>query len=423
MLAEHIAARNVTAGYEQLARSVPRSRLRRELDRAAAIAIGPGDRPDDAIFHTNHALSSPDNVYLRANNRLWIMKTRNWNSLVQTLQARPEPAPVAVPERQLRRHSPASRLLGESATRRPLAEHDDDDYDAPKGLPPAGPQRLGSKARRYTQFSVSSEGFSPTGPTTEGLAPGLYRARQDNMGNVHFLPDSLNSDSLLRFEDKRYTDVTGQINKFWGLRERYESLGMIHKRGMLLYGQPGTGKSCLLKLVMEDAVARGNIVLIAEDTGVIAMAVGPLREVEPDRQVLAILEDVDDMSEHRLLQLFDGDSTADNILYLGTTNYVERLSPRVLRPGRFDLKVEIGPPPDAGRRAFFEGKLGPANLDLSGIEKWVEMTKGFSFGQLREFLVRIHCFEETPEVAAHGLVNGGFVCESADSPASRLLIG
>ncbi len=501
---EHIAAKNVTRGAEQVARNVGGARIRRALDRAAEVSISNRDNPIDAIFHTNHALSSPENVYVRRGTNLWIMKTRNWNSLLKDIEAAAPAAPDRDPnapstsKREAKKKneewekpwlkkdkdeegddpcpdskedkekgdcckpskskksgstshyankggdffkmeglehllSGPRRPLTESAKapkgfRIPLAERSDIDYDDSSAKVPTisdGPtkKRIGKAERQYVQFSVCGPGdFSPTGSTVEGLQPGLYRLSQDYNGNIHFNESQLDSDSLLRFEDARYADVISQVSRFWGMKEKYENMGMIHKRGLLLFGPPGTGKSCLLKLVMEDAITQGNIVVIAEDVRAVAQSMGPLRQVEPDRQVLVILEDVDDMSEHALLQVFDGDNTASNILYLGTTNYVERLAPRVLRPGRFDLKIEVGPPPDSGRRAFFKGKTTRLNLSDETIEAYVKATEKFSFGQLREFLVSVHCYDESPESAAKKLANGGFINESAITDASLALL-
>jgi len=499
-LSEHIAAKNVTRGADQISHAAGRSRVRRALDRNADVTISGRDNPVDSIFHSNHALSSPNNVYVRRGENLWIMKTHTWNALVRELEAAAPATPVRDPlapstsktERRsvkaeewekpwLKKDKgkegddpcphdeedrddddcckpskkkpksassgsayfkggdffkmeglerPARRTLSESASagsaRRVYLKEGNDAPDAPLPMPSDGPnkKRIGKAERKYVQFGVAGPGsFTPTGSTVEGLQPGLYRLSQDYNGNIFFNEAELDSDSLLRFEDKRYADVISQVSRFWGMKDKYESMGMIHKRGLLLYGPPGTGKSCLLKLVMEDAIAQGNIVVIAEDVSAVASAMGPLRQVEPDRQVLVILEDVDDMREHALLQVFDGDNTASNILYLGTTNYVERLAPRVLRPGRFDLKIEVGPPPDTGRRAFFKGKTSRLGLTDETIEAYVAATDKFSFGQLREFLVSVHCYDESPVDAAKKLSNGGFIHESVSDASLSLLIG
>lgn len=233
----------------------------------------------------------------------------------------------------------------------------------------------------------------------------------------------MKSDDLLRFEDVRQKSVLAEIDAFWDMKESYAEIGFIHKRGMLLFGPPGSGKSAMLKLVMEDCINRGNLVFVCESLGLLARALPSLREVEPDRQILVVLEDVDEQcgyNEHALLQMFDGDSTADNICYVATTNYLDRIPDRVKRPGRFDSKIEVGPPPAEGRRAFLDQKLGRIHQnDPALIERYVRETDGFSFGQLREFLVQIHCYKRDPSAAAKHLANGGFVFESLQRQQAR----
>ena len=65
------------------------------------------------------------------------------------------------------------------------------------------------------------------------------------------------------------------------------------------------------------------------------------------------LEDVDEMlyNETSLLGLFDGDSQQDNMLIWGTTNYLDRLPPRMTRYDRYDRVIEIGNSDIIGRKA------------------------------------------------------------------------
>ena len=165
---------------------------------------------------------------------------------------------------------------------------------------------------------------------------------------------------------------------------------------MLLYGTPGTGKTCVLKLVMEDVTKNGDVIFLAKSAGIVNKAMEEFREVEPDRKVLVVLEDIDEMvkyDERSLLELLDGPEQKDKVLYLATTNYIDRLPPRMLRPGRFDRKLEIGVPPKEGRFAYLSNKLSEKESN-EVIDELVKETNGFSFGQLREFLVATYCLKQ-----------------------------
>ena len=260
--------------------------------------------------------------------------------------------------------------------------------------------RVAKRKQVYTQFMVRGNNFSPIGEivTQPTLDPGIYDVRS-TMSGIIFEIHELRTDEILRFEDSRYNKVLEEIDKFWGLKDEFDKMGFTHKRGVLLHGAPGTGKSCLLKLVMEDTVNKGNVVFIAKSSGTLVEGIGQFREVEPDRKVLVIVEDMDELvryNERPILELFDGDSQTDNVLFLATTNYIDRLPPRIVRVGRFDRVIEIQNPPMSGRLAYLKHKL-TVNEKNEKIVELAKKTKGFSFAQLREFLIGVYCLKQPVE--------------------------
>lgn len=238
------------------------------------------------------------------------------------------------------------------------------------------------------------------------LEPGIYAIKQ-SMGNYLFDKQAMNTDELLRFEDPIHAEILGELDKFWAQKDKYAKKGFLHNRALLMFGPPGSGKSCLIKLAMEDLTSKGDVVFTCSDIYTVNKGLKTFREVEPDRRCLAILEDVDELGEHSLLQLLDGVDTADNIMYLATTNYVNRLSERVLRPGRFDRKIEVPYPPEAGRRAYLESKLHDEGLSKEQMEYLVKASEGFSFGHLRELVTGAFCMGQPVQVVLDRLNGSG----------------
>lgn len=275
-----------------------------------------------------------------------------------------------------------------------------------------------SRTQINNQFIVSGNSFWPSQSvqTVESLPAGIYSVEQA-MSGTYFSVHEAKTDELIRFEDPRHKLVLEEIQTFWKQKSKFHEMGLTHKRGMLLTGAPGTGKSCILKLVMEDVVVAGDIVLSVKSPYTLQAGLQALRDIEPNRNILCVLEDTDEFlsyNERTMLELFDGDAQVDGVLYIGTTNYPERFSERMLRPGRFDRKLEIGRLPESARIAYFTKKLGTSESVKSTIKEYSDLTKGFSFAQMREFLVATHCLGHSATVAADRVRTGKIEAHTFD---------
>jgi hypothetical protein len=262
------------------------------------------------------------------------------------------------------------------------------------------------RTRTFVQFAVLDGNTVSASRSTVGkLEAGVYDITVDyNSGMPIYAKKSIKSDALLRFEDSRYNTVMEEVNGFWDMGPKYEELGYIHKRGFLMYGRPGVGKSCLSRLVIEDAVNKDCVVFFSKDFREAVKCIQTFREIEESRKVLFVFEDLDEIlgySEHSFLEFMDGEDSLNGCLVLATTNYPERLPERVLRAGRMDVKVEIHNPPAAGRLAYFKSKV-PLMAEES-LQEMVESTDDFSFAECREFLVN-HLLYSNPIQRAAQLV-------------------
>jgi len=151
--------------------------------------------------------------------------------------------------------------------------------------------------------------------------------------------------------------VVADLEDFLASPAWYQDRGIPYRRGYLLYGPPGTGKTSLVKAIAGHLDYNICLVNLSE-RGLTDDRLNYLLCNLPERSI-ALLEDVDAAFANRrqagedgysganvtfsgLLNALDGAASGeDRILFL-TTNHQERLDEALLRPGRVDLKVEIG---------------------------------------------------------------------------------
>jgi AAA+ superfamily predicted ATPase len=250
------------------------------------------------------------------------------------------------------------------------------------------------------QWAARGEGrFAPCPPTIQTLAPGYYAFRRTMMGSW-LEARTLNTDKLLILDDAPTKGIIHNIRRFWKSKESFRLMGMLHKRGALVYGPPGAGKSAMIELVCQDVIADGGIVLATSSPSGVQDGISSVRAVEPNRSIVQLLEDIDNIIEYKeedLLSILDGENQVENIVYLATTNNIEKIPGRIRnRPSRFDETVLVGMPSFPARRAYLASKLGtlapPETLD-----KWAHDTEGFAIAHLREMIVGVVCLQNDYE--------------------------
>lgn len=255
-----------------------------------------------------------------------------------------------------------------------------------------------SGAVQYTRNSLGQ--YRAVGPTVPTIDPGIYKVVATPEG-IWYVPSPYSTDKLVRLPDSASDFVIDEIEKFWTLRSDFESLGLTHKRGMLMHGPPGSGKTATISFVMKQMVAEGGVVFLGSGTspGTLAQAIADFRNIETERPCVIIFEDIDatieQYNESDVLSILDGEHSIDGVVFIATTNYVDKLAARVKnRPSRFDIVIEIGTPGAEARKLYLKSRNLMPRWPESFIDELVSKTQGFSIAHLKELLVGVCCLKK-----------------------------
>jgi cell division protease FtsH len=200
-------------------------------------------------------------------------------------------------------------------------------------------------------------------------------------------------------------EEVSEIVDFLKNPDKFTEAGARIPAGVLLYGEPGTGKTLLAKAIAGEAgvpfysISGSNFVEMY--VGIGASRVRDLfREGKKNAPCIIFIDEIDAVGRHRsasggggndereqtlnqLLVEMDGFEVNDHVIVIAATNRQDILDPALLRPGRFDRQVLVPLPDVAGREKILRVhakkiKVGQ-DIDWSTVAKG---TPGFSGAQL-----------------------------------------
>ena len=241
------------------------------------------------------------------------------------------------------------------------------------------------------QWSVKSNTFFPVGQVTNKLPSGAYQINHDPNYGICFEKVPVSLDGIIEFPHTNCEEILNEIKSFWNLEDKFMKHSLVYKRGILLWGPPGSGKSCAIKLISKDVINRNGIVINFNHPELFREGILKLRMIEPDTPIVVTMEDIDSTFERfcetDVLNILDGLIDVKKIVYLATTNYPEKLKSRIInRPSRFDRRFKIGHPTSESRRIYLQFLDKDKDFDH---DKWVKDTDGFSFSHLKELFVSV----------------------------------
>jgi cell division protease FtsH len=222
-------------------------------------------------------------------------------------------------------------------------------------------------------------------------------ARQARL--ISFLPRPAVDRSQIVLPDGLLEEVERQVIGIGRHSGRLLASGQHLRRGVLLHGAPGTGKTHTVSYLLSQLPDLTVIELSGRALTLITRACSIARALQP---AVIVVEDVDLIAEERtmgrpgehpllfqLLNEMEGLNSADDVTFLLTSNRAELLEPALAaRPGRVDLAVELPLPDAAARRQLIGLYQGNLVLDVSSLDTVIKRTDGVTAPFLKELLRR-----------------------------------
>jgi hypothetical protein len=212
--------------------------------------------------------------------------------------------------------------------------------------------------------------------------------------------------------------VRRDFELFFEREDWFRQHNLPYRRGYLLWGAPGNGKTATLRVMAAHPHIQPYALDLsdAEEKSIDVLRL--FEQAAENAPSLVVLEDIDrafpsegkrtrerTVSFQTLLNCLDGLTSQDGVIVVATANDPICLDPAILkRPGRFDRVVQFRNP-DADLRRQYYRRLS-STLDGEQFEIAIDKTEGFSFAQLREtyILGAQSAFENGREVSVADVI-------------------
>jgi len=239
----------------------------------------------------------------------------------------------------------------------------------------------------------------------------FYRGKKvEFTGRIRFLDVETKAWDSIVLDVETKTDIKANTINFLKQGERWSQYGIPTKRGVLLAGEPGTGKTVICKALMSEAegvtcITTNGYALDSDDyiTELYELA----KDLSPS---IVFIEDIDLIGQNReefgyqrgpallsLLAMLDGIEERREIVTVATTNCLETLDKALnKRPSRFDRIIKLSPPSIEQRQEIVHRLCQKIPLEEDIQEYIAQKTHGYTPAQVQE-IVRSLIIQCPPE--------------------------
>ncbi|MBU6334815.1 MAG: ATP-binding protein [Chloroflexi bacterium] len=226
-------------------------------------------------------------------------------------------------------------------------------------------------------------------PAISRMPAGAYRVVNIEHGSVTFATLEPSAEPVFFLDTPEMRMVRREVEAFFdpATTARLLAAGLKHRRGIILHGPPGTGKTSMVRQLIPLLVERDAVILVDCRANHLERTIIPaIRRGDPDRPIVLFFDDLStsawsDSSE--FLQLLDELTSPEHLLTIGCTSYFKAVPVELRnRPSLFGLTLRIRRLPDGVHERLAEQKyptLSPADRQFA-----VRLTQDLPIDYLEE---------------------------------------
>jgi SpoVK/Ycf46/Vps4 family AAA+-type ATPase len=238
-----------------------------------------------------------------------------------------------------------------------------------------------------------------------GLIFSVSKVQHDSYG-ITSMPLPKKHFSQLYFSNGEIDIIKKHLDRFKETQEMYASKQLPYKTGILLYGEPGTGKTSLVKAIATEYGRSIATITVSRIDDIDFTELATLFDNDTVDTYIVLFEDIDTINNalssredkvkvdnddpesperpkkktrgdvmNALMQFLDGVNSPNNVIFIATTNYINELDSAFTRTGRFDLKLEVDEITKKDVTRFIETFDLPASITDEIIDIYVEKKK------------------------------------------------